>query len=148
MYKIGMFSKHGKVTVKTLRHYDEAGLLKPAYIDEETGYRYYTTDQLSQLHEIIALRQMGFSIPEIRSIIDNINIDKKYVDLLMKKIEKLNLESCINFMTNDVRIKIIERFKQFLNNIILLYVSFTGVLFKYHSIPANVRIGRAPPKLL
>ena len=80
--------------------------------------------------------------------IDNINIDKKYVDLLMKKIEKLNLESCINFMTNDVRIKIIERFKQFLNNIILLYVSFTGVLFNYHSIPANVRIGRAPPKLL
>ena len=76
MYKIGMFSKHGKVTVKTLRHYDEAGLLTPAYIDEETGYRYYTTDQLSQLHEIIALRQMGFSIPEIRSIIDNINIDK------------------------------------------------------------------------
>ena len=66
----------------------------------------------------------------------------------MKKIEKLNLESCINFMTNDVRIKIIERFKQFLNNIILLYVSFTGVLFNYHSIPANVRIGRAPPKLL
>ena len=96
MYKIGMFSKHGKVTVKTLRHYDEAGLLKPAYIDEETGYRYYTTDQLSQLHEIIALRQMGFSIPEIRSIIDNINIDK----ILEQR--KNELESEYQIITNKL----------------------------------------------
>ena len=96
MYKIGMFSKHGKVTVKTLRHYDEVGLLKSAYIDEETGYRYYTTDQLSQLHEIIALRQMGFSIPEIRSIIDNINIDK----ILEQR--KNELESEYQIITNKL----------------------------------------------
>ena len=80
--------------------------------------------------------------------IDHLSIDKKYVDLLIRKLEKLNLESCINFMTNDVRIKIIEKFKQFLNNIILLYASFTGILFNYHSIPANIRITRAPPYLL
>ena len=68
MYRIGMFSKLGLVTIKTLRHHDEVGLLAPAYVDDENGYRYYTTDQLLRLNEIVALRQMGFSIPEITDI--------------------------------------------------------------------------------
>lgn len=74
MYRIGIFSKLGKVTVKTLRHYDEVGLLTPAYVDEENGYRYYTTSQLFKLNEIVSLRQMGFSIPEISAITSGRNI--------------------------------------------------------------------------
>ena len=74
MYRIGMFSKLGRVTIKTLHHYDELGLLTPAHIDEENGYRYYATNQLFRLHEIIALRQMGFSIQEISAIVDGHNI--------------------------------------------------------------------------
>lgn len=74
MYRIGMFSKLAKVTIKTLHHYDEVGLLTPAYVDEENGYRYYTTDQLVRLGEIVALRQMGFSIPETIAIVDGHNI--------------------------------------------------------------------------
>ena len=74
MYRIGMFSKLGKVTIKTLHHYDEVGLLVPAHVDEENGYRYYTTDQLFRLGEIMALRQMGFSIPEISAIVDDHNV--------------------------------------------------------------------------
>ncbi len=70
MYRIGMFSKLGKVTVKTLRHYDEVGLLAPARVDGETGYRYYTTEQLFRLHEIVSLRQMGFSVAEVAAIVD------------------------------------------------------------------------------
>lgn len=70
MYRIGQFSKLGRVTIKTLRHYDEVGLLTPAYVDEENGYRYYTAQQLFRLNEIVALRQMGFSITEITSIVD------------------------------------------------------------------------------
>lgn len=73
MYRIGMFSKFGKVTIKTLHHYNEVGLLVPAYIDETNGYRYYTTAQLFHLHEIVALRQMGFSIPEIAELINGHN---------------------------------------------------------------------------
>ena len=69
MYRIGMFSKLGRTTVKTLRHYDEAGLLAPAYVDEENGYRYYTTDQLFRLQEIVALRQMGFSVAEVQRML-------------------------------------------------------------------------------
>lgn len=74
MYRIGMFSKLGKVTIKTLRHYDEVGLLTPAYVEEENGYRYYTTSQLFRLNEIVALRQMGFSIAEITDIVDGRNV--------------------------------------------------------------------------
>lgn len=59
LYRIGMFSKLGKVTVKTLRYYDEMGLLVPAQVDGETGYRYYTTDQLFRLNQIMALRHTG-----------------------------------------------------------------------------------------
>ena len=75
MHRIGMFSKLGRVTVKTLRHYDEVGLLAPAHVDEENGYRYYATDQIVRLSEIVALRQMGFSISEIFEIVDGHNIE-------------------------------------------------------------------------
>ncbi len=76
MYRIGMFSKLGKTTVKTLHHYDEVGILVPSYVDETTGYRYYTTDQLFRLHEIVAMRQVGFSIVEISNIVDGHNISE------------------------------------------------------------------------
>ena len=62
MYRIGEFSKMSKTTIKTLRYYDEAGLLRPACTDPATGYRLYTTDQLVRLHRIQALRQVGLSI--------------------------------------------------------------------------------------
>jgi DNA-binding transcriptional MerR regulator len=69
MYRIGLFSKINKVTIKTLRYYDEVGLLKPAHVDMENGYRYYTSEQLPELHKLISLRQMGFSIDEISAIL-------------------------------------------------------------------------------
>lgn len=74
MYRIGLFSKINKVTVKTLRYYDETGLLKPALVDRENGYRYYTSEQLPLLHKILAMRQMGFSIDEITAIMKGDNI--------------------------------------------------------------------------
>ncbi|TCL42785.1 MerR family transcriptional regulator [Harryflintia acetispora] len=69
MYRIGEFSKMSKTTIKTLRYYDEAGLLRPACTDPATGYRLYTTDQLVRLHRIQALRQVGLSIDEVRLIL-------------------------------------------------------------------------------
>lgn len=71
MYQIGLFSKINHITTKTLRHYDEIGLLKPDSVDYLTGYRYYTTDQLPRLHQILALKQLGLSLNEIKEIIEN-----------------------------------------------------------------------------
>ncbi len=91
MYQIGEFSKINKVTVKTLRYYDKVGLLKPAFVDKENGYRYYISEQLPILHKIIALRQMDFSINEILSILkakDASEFFQKKKNILLNDIEE------------------------------------------------------------
>ena len=69
MYRIGLFSKITKVTVKALRFYEEQGLLQPEYVDSINGYRYYSSTQLPHTFKIVSLRQCGFSIPEIRAVL-------------------------------------------------------------------------------
>lgn len=68
LYRIGMFANMNRVTIKTLRYYDEQNLLKPAYVDGENGYRYYGASQIADLHRILALKNMGFSIEDIQRI--------------------------------------------------------------------------------
>jgi DNA-binding transcriptional MerR regulator len=65
MLKIGEFSRLSQVTVKTLHHYDEIGLLKPASVDRFTGYRYYSVEQLPRTHRIMALKELGLSLEQI-----------------------------------------------------------------------------------
>ena len=69
--KIGEFSKMMQVTVKTLRLYEQKGLLQPDEVDEWTGYRYYNISQMQQLSTIRSLQGMGFSLAEIKEIFDN-----------------------------------------------------------------------------
>ncbi|MDD2620509.1 MAG: MerR family transcriptional regulator [Syntrophomonadaceae bacterium] len=85
MYKIGVFSKMNKITVKTLRHYDDIGLLKPCHVDETTGYRYYSSDQLLVLHRILALKQIGFSLSEIIEVMDKDFSPGRMIDYLEGK---------------------------------------------------------------
>ncbi|HEX2995075.1 MAG TPA: MerR family transcriptional regulator [Anaerolineales bacterium] len=69
--KIGEFARIGQVTVQTLRHYDEMGLLKPSKVDIGSGYRYYTIDQLPRLHRILALKDLGFSLEQIARLLED-----------------------------------------------------------------------------
>jgi DNA-binding transcriptional MerR regulator len=71
MFSIGEFSKLGRVTIDTLRHYDALGLLKPAKVDPFTGYRYYSAKQLMSLNRILALKEIGFSLEEIARILQD-----------------------------------------------------------------------------
>jgi DNA-binding transcriptional MerR regulator len=66
---IGEFAHLGHVSIATLHHYDEYGLLKPAALDPKTGYRSYTFAQLSRLHRILALKDFGFSLDEIAQLL-------------------------------------------------------------------------------
>lgn len=66
MYKIGELSKLCRLPVKTLRFYDSEGLLVPDQIDRFTGYRYYSAAKLADCYAIIALKELGFSLNEIR----------------------------------------------------------------------------------
>ena len=68
LYKIGMFAAMNHVTVKTLRFYEKQGLLMPAVINQENGYRYYTLSQMAVLHQITALKMAGFTLEEIAHI--------------------------------------------------------------------------------
>ena len=66
--KIGEFSKLMQVTVKTLRHYEQKELLLPDEVDEWTGYRYYSIDQMQKLQAIRDLQRLGFTLDEIKEL--------------------------------------------------------------------------------
>lgn len=86
LYKIGVFAAMNHVTVKTLRFYESKGLLVPAYVDKENGYRYYTMNHMAIIHQITALKQAGFTLDDIAKI--NSGSDEG-VFLLNKKAELL-----------------------------------------------------------
>jgi DNA-binding transcriptional MerR regulator len=69
MFAIGEFARHGRVSIRMLRHYDAIGLLRPAYVDPATGYRSYTAVQLADLNRIVALKDLGFSLEQIATMI-------------------------------------------------------------------------------
>lgn len=83
MLKIGDFSKLSRVSIRMLRHYDDIGLLKPAEIDEFTGYRHYREDQLFVVARITALKEMGFALADIVRILEIYN-DKEKLDEFLK----------------------------------------------------------------
>ncbi|MFP4321991.1 MAG: MerR family transcriptional regulator [Anaerolineales bacterium] len=70
MFKIGEFSQIAQVSVRMLRHYDKLGLLQPSRVDTFTGYRYYLLDQLPRLNRILALKDLGFSLEQIRDLLE------------------------------------------------------------------------------
>ncbi len=70
MFAIGEFARHGRVSVRMLRHYDAIGLLEPVRVDSATGYRFYEASQLSRLNRIVALKDLGFSLQQVASMLD------------------------------------------------------------------------------
>jgi DNA-binding transcriptional MerR regulator len=70
MFTIGDFARHGRVSVRMLRHYDAIGLLRPDRVDGANGYRLYQAGQLARLNRIIALKDLGFTLQQVRSILD------------------------------------------------------------------------------
>ncbi|MEV6977706.1 MerR family transcriptional regulator [Kitasatospora sp. NPDC093806] len=70
MLNIGDFAKHGRVSVRMLRHYDAIGLLRPARVDPVSGYRCYRAAQLARLNRVIALKDLGFTLQQVRAVLD------------------------------------------------------------------------------
>jgi DNA-binding transcriptional MerR regulator len=70
MFTIGDFARHGQVSVRMLRHYDATGLLRPARVDPASGYRFYEAGQLARLNRIIALKDLGFTLEQVRAMLD------------------------------------------------------------------------------
>ncbi|MGW1200891.1 MerR family transcriptional regulator [Streptomyces sp. NPDC002536] len=70
MFTIGDFARHGRVSVRMLRHYDAIGLLRPAEVDPVSGYRFYEAGQLARLNRVIALKELGFTLQQVHVILD------------------------------------------------------------------------------
>ena len=69
MLNIGQFARLGQVSPRMLRHYDEIGLLRPSRVDPQTGYRSYEVAQLGTLHRLLALRDLGLTLEQIRPML-------------------------------------------------------------------------------
>lgn len=99
MLTIGEFSRICFVTKKTLRYYDEIGLLRPDYT-AENGYRYYTADQLSTMLLINKLKSYDFSLPEISAVLANPDKNLLAEKMLQKRRE---MEQQIKTTTHILR---------------------------------------------
>jgi len=88
MFLIGEFSKISRVSKRLLHYYDEIGLLKPAHIDPQTGYRYYSAKQLPRLNRILALKELGLTLDSIAGMMQaDVSDEEIQGMLLLKKAE-------------------------------------------------------------
>lgn len=89
-YTIGDLAKKLNITTRTIRYYDQKGLVKPSRVSE-SGYRLYSAKQVKQLKLIIFLKELGFSLKDIQKILEDKNGDK-LIDLLLEDQLKRNKE--------------------------------------------------------
>src|ERR1700755_1924789 len=70
MFSIGEFARHGRGSVRMLGPYAPMGLIRPACVDEATGYRLYEASQLDELNRVIALKDLGFTLQQVQVILE------------------------------------------------------------------------------
>ncbi|CAJ1001391.1 MerR family transcriptional regulator [Brevibacillus aydinogluensis] len=112
MFKISEFSKLSQVPAKTLRFYDQIDLLKPAYTDQQSGYRYYKSEQLLDLHRILAFKDLGFTLEQIKQLLnDNVSTAEIRGMLRLKQAELHSLiqSEMERLRRIEVRLEQIER---------------------------------------
>ena len=85
MFSIGEFARLGTVSVRTLRHYEETGLLHPARVDPEIGYRCYWPTQLERLNRIIALKELGLSLAQAKQLLTGITLQELRGMLMLRR---------------------------------------------------------------
>jgi DNA-binding transcriptional MerR regulator len=88
VFGIGAFARLGGISVRTLHHYDELGLLAPAHVDPDTGYRWYEAEQLARLNRILALRDLGFALGDIGPVLaEQVSADELRGMLRVRRLE-------------------------------------------------------------
>lgn len=111
MFRIGEFSKIAQVSGRLLRYYEEIGLFSPIYSEPETGYRYYSAQQLPRLNRILALKELGLTLDQIACLLeDNISQDELRGMLTMRKaqVEQALHEEMVRLRTIEARIQGID----------------------------------------
>jgi len=136
--KIGDFAKRCEVTIKALRYYDLLGLLVPDYIDKFTGYRYYGMEKVAEMRRITELKDIGFTLEEIKLFCKDDDEDKK-AQILREKRQSLE-----QLITNTERqlheiSKLERKGKKMNNNITMAFENDERVIGRWEII-ASVEI--------
>lgn len=100
---IGDVSRKTGCSIKSLRYYDSIGVLKPAYVDPETGYRYYNFEQTRMVEIIQICINLGIPLKDVKELAIKDNNEMNYSDLIEygRKITKekiVNLQHSLNFL--------------------------------------------------
>lgn len=96
-FSIGELSRYQNISKQTLIYYDRIGLFRPAYVDPDNGYRYYSAGQIDYLDTILIMKKMGFSLREIREHMQHYTIDsslavlRRQLTVLERQIGELRL---------------------------------------------------------
>ena len=90
-YSIGEVAEMCSVSIKTLRYYDQIGLVIPEFRNEESKYRYYSKKQMIKLFIIRQLRKLGFSVKEIKCLLENLNVEEME-DAINNRLEAIDKE--------------------------------------------------------
>lgn len=115
MFRIGEFSKIAQVSGRLLRYYDEIGLLSPEATDPESGYRFYSAQQLPRLNHILVLKELGLSLEQIARLVDqNTSIDEIRGMLALRKaqIEQTVQEEMTRLRVVESRLQQIDTYGQ------------------------------------
>ncbi len=93
-YSIGEISKETNVTTRTLRYYEEIGLLQPSYV-ADSGYRYYSKDDVITLQQITTFKQLGFKLSEIKEVLKEekgISEEERWKNAIQNEIQTIQRE--------------------------------------------------------
>ena len=103
LLRIGEIAGFFNVSVKAVRIYEKMGIIKPAKIDGKTKYRYYTAGQVQQLNAVLDLKEIGFSLAEIKKLLDGGMTDEKFMEALVhKKTGWQNIASSVENKINAI----------------------------------------------
>ena len=108
-YTIGEAAKKLQVSTRTLRFYEEKDLVRPAYT-EENGYRFYEKDQIRQLELILFLKELGFSLKQIKMLIQDEHGNQS-VELLLKEQYQENQQKIEEISKKQAQIKHLQKIK-------------------------------------
>ena len=109
--RIGDFARLGNVSTRTLRFYGQAGLLRPAHVKPENGYRHYDPRQLAQLHQIQLLKEMGLSLEEIRQLLARRSTAPELREVFLERrsaLLKRMQEDSVRLTRIDARMRVLE----------------------------------------
>ena len=122
MYSIGEYARIAQVSKRLLRYYDEIGLFQPVKIDCDSGHRYYSASQLSELNRILALKDLGLSLNQIQRFVrDNISPTEIQGMLSLKKaeLEQQVLSELQRLRTIETRLKQIQNRDSLVKDVIV-----------------------------